>query len=64
MLKVDRLEPFELHMHEDLTTYSESECHDLLRRIHEGNRSTGGLEFVTDFYGIIGMLYVECVSHV
>ncbi|XP_039124936.1 phosphoinositide phosphatase SAC2-like isoform X2 [Dioscorea cayenensis subsp. rotundata] len=56
VLKIDRLEPFELNIHEDLTTYSESQCRDLLQRLHEGNRSTGGLVFVTGFYGIIGFV--------
>lgn len=55
VLKIDRSEPSELNINEDSTTYTESECCDLLRRIHEGNRSTGGLKFVTSCYGIIGM---------
>lgn len=55
VLKIDRSEPSELNINEDPTTYTESECCDLLRRIHEGNRSTGGLKFVTSCYGIIGM---------
>lgn len=54
ILKIDRLDPSELTVLEDSTTYSEIECYDLLRRIHEGNRSTGGLKFVTACYGIIG----------
>ncbi|KAJ0988508.1 hypothetical protein J5N97_006864 [Dioscorea zingiberensis] len=56
VLKIDRLEPLELNIHEDVAMYSESECHDLLQRIHEGNRSTGGLKFVTNFYGIVGFV--------
>lgn len=55
VLKIDRLEPCELNIREDCTTYSERECSDLLRRIHEGNKSTGGLKFVTTCYGIVGM---------
>lgn len=55
VLKIDRSEPSELTIREDATTYSETECSDLLRRIHEGNRPTGGLTFVTICYGIIGM---------
>ena len=55
VLKIDRLDPSELTVSEDSTTYTESECSDLLRRIHEGNKSTGGLKFVTTCYGIIGM---------
>ncbi|KAL3598565.1 hypothetical protein D5086_006483 [Populus alba] len=56
VLKIDRLEPSELVVLEDSTTYSESECFDLLRRIHEGNKSTGGLKFVTICYGIVGFI--------
>ncbi|KAF8393685.1 hypothetical protein HHK36_021932 [Tetracentron sinense] len=56
VLKIDRLEPSELNIREDSTTYSESECYDLLRRIHEGNMSSGGLKFVTTCYGIIGFI--------
>ncbi|KAK6914636.1 SAC domain, partial [Dillenia turbinata] len=54
VLKIDRLEASELYIQEDPTTYSESECCDLLKRIHDGNRSTGGLKFVTTCYGIVG----------
>ncbi|CAK7356460.1 unnamed protein product [Dovyalis caffra] len=56
VLKIDRLEPSELIVLEDSTTYSEMECCDLLRRIHEGNKSTGGLKFVTICYGIVGFV--------
>ncbi|XP_061361914.1 phosphoinositide phosphatase SAC2-like isoform X2 [Gastrolobium bilobum] len=56
VLKIDRLERSELNIIEDITVYSEIECCDLLRRIHEGNKSTGGLKFVTMCYGIIGFI--------
>ncbi|KAK8618691.1 hypothetical protein V6N13_132674 [Hibiscus sabdariffa] len=56
VLKIDRLEPSELNILEDSTTFSEIECSDLLRRIHDGNRATGGLKFVTACYGIIGFV--------
>ncbi|KAG4959260.1 hypothetical protein AAZX31_13G097200 [Glycine max] len=56
VLKIDRLDPSELNLREDSTTYTESECSDLLRRIHEGNKSTGGLKFVTTCYGIVGFI--------
>ncbi|KAF8025928.1 hypothetical protein BT93_F2685 [Corymbia citriodora subsp. variegata] len=56
VLKIDRLDPSELIILEDATTYTEHECYDLLRRIHEGNISTGGLKFVTTCYGIIGFI--------
>ncbi|KAJ7951450.1 Phosphoinositide phosphatase [Quillaja saponaria] len=54
VLKIDRLEPSELIITEDSAIYSDIECHDLLKRINEGNKSTGGLKFVTICYGIIG----------
>ncbi|KAL0333655.1 UNVERIFIED_CONTAM: Phosphoinositide phosphatase SAC4 [Sesamum angustifolium] len=56
ILKIDRSEPLELNIYEDSTTYTERECSDLLRRIHEGNRVTGGLKFVTTCYGIVGFI--------
>ncbi|KAJ8535795.1 hypothetical protein K7X08_034196 [Anisodus acutangulus] len=56
VLKIDRLEPLELFMYEDSATYSELECIDLLKRIHEGNISTGGLKFVSTCYGIVGFV--------
>ncbi|KAK4783205.1 hypothetical protein SAY86_007579 [Trapa natans] len=56
VLKIDRLDPSELNLLEDSTTYTEGECSELLRRIHEGNRSTGGLKFITTCYGIVGFI--------
>ncbi|GMH18112.1 hypothetical protein Nepgr_019953 [Nepenthes gracilis] len=56
VLKIDRSEPFELNIREDSTTYTESECSELRRRIHEGNTSTGGLKLVTSCYGIVGFI--------
>ncbi|WCJ42861.1 Phosphoinositide phosphatase family protein [Euphorbia peplus] len=56
VLKIDRLDPCELNVREDPTTYTETECSDLLRRIHEGNKVTGGLKFVTTCYGIVGFI--------
>ncbi|XP_047334390.1 phosphoinositide phosphatase SAC3-like [Impatiens glandulifera] len=56
VLKIDRSEPSVLNIREDLTTYSGRECSDLLRRIHEGNKVTGGLKFVTACYGIVGFI--------
>lgn len=60
VLKIDRLDPSELNIREDSTTYTESQCSDLLRRIHEGNKATGGLKFVTTCYGIVGRC-IECI---
>ncbi|KAK9022677.1 hypothetical protein V6N11_002923 [Hibiscus sabdariffa] len=59
VLKIDRLDPSELTVFEDITAYSEIECCDLLRRIHEGNRSSGGLKFVTACYGIVGFVKIS-----
>ncbi|XP_064978009.1 phosphoinositide phosphatase SAC3-like isoform X1 [Musa acuminata AAA Group] len=56
VLKIDRSESSELNICEDSTTYSESECKELLNRVHEGNKSTGGLKFVTNCYGIAGFV--------
>ncbi|KAL6568327.1 suppressor of actin mutation [Orobanche hederae] len=56
VLKINRLEQSELSVTEDTTTYSEIECYDLLKRIHEGNKCTGGLKFVTTCYGIVGFI--------
>lgn len=63
VLKIDRLDPSELNVCEDSTTYTESECSELLRRIHEGNMSTGGLKFVTTCYGIVGMFFFCLVKN-
>lgn len=56
LLKIDRLEPSELNIHEDSTTYSKVECYEIMKRIHEGNKATGGLKFLTTCYGIIGFV--------
>ncbi|CAI0401975.1 unnamed protein product [Linum tenue] len=56
VLKIDRLDPSELNIREGSTTYTESECSDLLRRINEGNKATGGLKFLTICYGIVGFV--------
>ncbi|XP_019194226.1 PREDICTED: phosphoinositide phosphatase SAC2-like isoform X2 [Ipomoea nil] len=56
VLTIDRMDPSELNIREDSATYTERECSDLLRRIHEGNMSTGGLKFVTTCYGIVGFI--------
>ncbi|KAK9734420.1 hypothetical protein RND81_04G138500 [Saponaria officinalis] len=56
VLKIDRLESSSLDLCEDPTVYSYSECCVLLRRIHEGNKHTGGLKIVTACYGIVGFI--------
>ncbi|CAG7892024.1 unnamed protein product [Brassica rapa] len=56
VLKIDRLDASELNVSEDSTAYTKKECYELLKRIHEGNKSTGGLKLVTLCYGIIGFI--------
>ncbi|KAE8654626.1 hypothetical protein F3Y22_tig00117048pilonHSYRG01160 [Hibiscus syriacus] len=56
VLKIDRLDPLDLNIREDSTNYTEFQCSELLRRIHEGNKPTGGLKFVTACYGIVGFI--------
>lgn len=55
VLKIDRTEPTKLSIVEDPARYTEPERDELLGRIHDGNRATGGLKFVTKCYGIAGM---------
>ncbi|KAG2272029.1 hypothetical protein Bca52824_066584 [Brassica carinata] len=55
VLKLDRTDPTELNFYQDSTAYTEAECFETLRRIHEGNRSSGGLKFVTTCW-IIGFV--------
>ncbi|MCO5555240.1 hypothetical protein L7F22_008784 [Adiantum nelumboides] len=54
VLKIDRSEPFDLNMSEDPVAYTQQERNDLLQRIADGNRATGGLSFVTKAFGIAG----------
>ncbi|XXG81594.1 hypothetical protein AAC387_Pa09g2188 [Persea americana] len=56
VLKIDRLDPDNLNISEDNVTYSQPECDDLLIRIDEGNKATGGLKFISTFYGIVGFI--------
>ncbi|KFK26296.1 hypothetical protein AALP_AA8G229600 [Arabis alpina] len=56
VLKIDRLDATELNVSEDSTAYTKKECYELLKRIHEGNKATGGLKLVTLCYGIIGFI--------
>jgi hypothetical protein len=56
VLKIDRLDPSELNISQDSTHYTKKECYELLKRIHEGNKATGGLKLVTLCYGIIGFV--------
>ncbi|XP_010682007.2 phosphatidylinositol-3-phosphatase SAC1 isoform X1 [Beta vulgaris subsp. vulgaris] len=56
VLKIDRCEPSELNISEDPVVYSPQEVKSLLQRIAEGNRATGGLNFVAKVYGIAGCI--------
>lgn len=58
-MKISRLEQSDLSVVEDSTIYSQDEQSELLQRIDDGNKSTGGLKFVTTCYGIVGMLYLQ-----
>ncbi|KAM6553548.1 hypothetical protein CsatB_014310 [Cannabis sativa] len=53
---IDRSEPSDLNLSEDPVVYSSQEIKNLLQRIAEGNRATGGLNFVTKVYGCIKFL--------
>ncbi|KAL9245477.1 hypothetical protein vseg_019124 [Gypsophila vaccaria] len=56
VLKIDRSEQSELSISEDPVVYSPQEVKNLLQRISEGNRATGGLNFVAKVYGIAGCI--------
>lgn len=56
VLKIDRMEPSDLHISEDPVVYSSLEVKNLLQRIAEGNKATGGLTFVAKVYGIAGCI--------
>ncbi|KAK1371764.1 Phosphoinositide phosphatase SAC1 [Heracleum sosnowskyi] len=56
VLKIDRMEAFELNVSEDPVVYSSKEVKSLLQRIDEGNRATGGLSVVAKVYGIAGCI--------
>lgn len=52
------MEPSDLNIFEDQSTYTAEECSDLLKRIHQGNRSMGGLKLIAIGYGIVGELFM------
>ncbi|GAV78441.1 Syja_N domain-containing protein [Cephalotus follicularis] len=56
VLKIDRSEPLDLNISEDPVVYSPQEINNLLQRIAEGNRATGGLTFVGKVFGIAGCI--------
>ncbi|GMH00340.1 hypothetical protein Nepgr_002179 [Nepenthes gracilis] len=56
VLKIDRSERSDLNVSEDPVVYSALEVKSLLQRISEGNRATGGLNFVAKVFGIAGCI--------
>ncbi|CAN8252479.1 unnamed protein product [Cochlearia groenlandica] len=56
VLKIDRIFASELNLCEDSALYTKKECYELLKRIHEGNKATGGLKLVTVCFGIVGFI--------
>ncbi|AQL01372.1 Phosphoinositide phosphatase SAC2 [Zea mays] len=56
LLKIDRMEPSELNVDEDSTVHSQSDYLDMLKNLDEEHRSTGGVKFVTNCFGIIGFI--------
>ncbi|OEL36628.1 Phosphoinositide phosphatase SAC3 [Dichanthelium oligosanthes] len=56
LLKIDRMEPSELNVDEDSTVHSQNDYLDLLKILDEDHRSTGGVKFVTNCFGIIGFV--------
>jgi phosphatidylinositol 3,5-bisphosphate 5-phosphatase len=50
------MEPSELNVDEDSTVHSQSDYLDMLKNLDEEHRSTGGVKFVTNCFGIIGRL--------
>ncbi|KAG2691276.1 hypothetical protein I3760_08G002000 [Carya illinoinensis] len=56
VLKIDRSEPSDLNISEDPVVYSPKEIKNLLQRIDEGNRATGGLAPVAKVFGIVGCI--------
>jgi hypothetical protein len=56
LLKIDRSETPELDIDECSTIYTQTGYQELLEGLDEDHRSTGGVKFVTKFYGIIGFV--------
>ncbi|XP_019465463.1 PREDICTED: phosphoinositide phosphatase SAC1 isoform X1 [Lupinus angustifolius] len=56
LLKIDRSEPSDLNISEDPVLYSPQEINNLLQRISQGNKATGGLTFVANVFGIAGCI--------
>ena len=58
------MEPSDLNIFEDQSTYTAEECSDLLKRIHQGNRSMGGLKLIAIGYGIVGELFMTMLYEI
>ncbi|XP_066385714.1 phosphoinositide phosphatase SAC2-like [Miscanthus floridulus] len=56
VLMIDRCKPTELSITDNSHPYTAVECVDLLRKIREENKESGGLKLVTNCYGIIGFV--------
>ncbi|MCO5589209.1 hypothetical protein L7F22_043175 [Adiantum nelumboides] len=56
VLKIDRSEATELIINEDPAIYTRQDCNDFLSRLAVGNGKSGGLNFVTKAYGIVGFI--------
>ncbi|KGB77995.2 polyphosphoinositide phosphatase [Cryptococcus deuterogattii R265] len=56
VLKIDRTDSSTLNVVEDSTSYDETELHQLLRMVKDGNKSQGGLDKVMDFHGLVGFV--------
>ncbi|CAK9137120.1 unnamed protein product [Ilex paraguariensis] len=50
------MEPSDLNISEDPVVYLPQEVKSLLQRVAEGNRATGGLNFIAKVYGIAGCI--------
>ncbi|TVU30907.1 hypothetical protein EJB05_22560, partial [Eragrostis curvula] len=63
VLKIDRREPTSLELVEDPTHYTAAQRDDLLCRINDGNKATGGLRLVTKCYGVfLGPYYMLLIT--
>eukprot|EP00201_Polytomella_parva_P009579 CAMPEP_0175056154 /NCGR_PEP_ID=MMETSP0052_2-20121109/10505_1 /TAXON_ID=51329 ORGANISM="Polytomella parva, Strain SAG 63-3" /NCGR_SAMPLE_ID=MMETSP0052_2 /ASSEMBLY_ACC=CAM_ASM_000194 /LENGTH=328 /DNA_ID=CAMNT_0016321133 /DNA_START=101 /DNA_END=1087 /DNA_ORIENTATION=- len=57
LLKFSKQEPKVLDVVEDPGSYTLKEINNLLRQIHEANAQLGGLQLVTQAYGILGCFH-------
>ncbi len=52
-----RTQPTDLVIQEDPAEYDSKQIRDVLNMIDDGNKSSGGLKKVKEFYGIFGESY-------